>query len=877
MQLINTADGADVDVTQVGVHLFKRVRFGDNLLLEKCIAAQPNASWQVIGGVQTLDYSEAALWASATAFGGENLTGEMMWRLRPTPTKMEESLAAAVAMLPTLAAKVTLGKWLEALRIAADKLDAPNRAAKLVWSRGNLLSLPAPEQINMTNADGFDIMTETPGANVGDPPARTAVPDPSGWEYGPRWIQLVGIDDVWEKGTRNLLRVGMLWYTVAGDATPRNQTKLGPLGVLAGKAADILGISTADATKYPEDAAATFAAAASSGKVSIAWAVYKTQGAQRRLTKLQEFRCEDAGGRGAAEHKIAYERLGECVGWWSVLRTAVKSETALDRVPEHILNLMHATGAGDQLGVYALDRLDTAVGHFSHYLELEEVIDLPAFERCDKLAVKLRASAKPGLGGGGHLPTLTALGQQDLSHAAQGSSRRTAGGVPRDLIVQAASEDRKWVLASQAAHRLYLAGDTSGALQALFTGEISTEPNLGPSALARMLLFGKVRTSDLGDSSFSWIDDIKPKVPDYIGERVMHGFIQDGDLAPEDRCTLHLNDFWDAVQLKGSEWGDKMDLEKCILGALLSAVDGSTYAAVPAAERYKDVWRNIQLARPVGAAFAALGMAKDGDGTVRHTFTSSNQTVALYGKDGGDVAARLATAQSTLIKGSLTELGEAFDLSLGANPMYEINRAPLRSATESKARIVWGRARKDFREQAQKIRTGHASGGDSSGPKQLPTLTTIAGKAAATKQTPAEAEAAKAADKAAHLEAQRAGEERKRESLRRATDMGVRTQMAGTDERILFDSVEYSSEKCEAAAAGVCLRFAIGKRRNTHKPLCDGASCGKSHNIPDAFKLQSCRAEPPFAMAIAGKGGGKGGKGGGKGSGKAGGKRARGQ
>eukprot|EP00966_Prymnesium_polylepis_P238045 5505208-Prymnesium_polylepis.1 len=61
-----------------------------------------------------------------------------------------------------------------------------------------------------------------------------------------------------------------------------------------------------------------------------------------------------------------------------------------------------------------------------------------------------------------------------------------------------------------------------------------------------------------------------------------------------------------------------MDLEHSILGALLSAVDGSSYAGVPAAERYKDMLRNIQLARPVSAAFAALGMAKDGEGTIRH-------------------------------------------------------------------------------------------------------------------------------------------------------------------------------------------------------------------------------------------------------------------
>eukprot|EP00966_Prymnesium_polylepis_P205591 4764332-Prymnesium_polylepis.1 len=34
----------------------------------------------------------------------------------------------------------------------------------------------------------------------------------------------------------------------------------------------------------------------------------------------------------------------------------------------------------------------------------------------------------------------------------------------------------------------------------------------------------------------------------------------------------------------------------------------------------------------------------------------------------------------------------------------------------------------------------------------------------------------------------------------------------------------------------MCLRFAIGERRNTHKPLCDGTR-GKSHSIPSSFRL----------------------------------------
>eukprot|EP00966_Prymnesium_polylepis_P027738 641182-Prymnesium_polylepis.1 len=49
-------------------------------------------------------------------------------------------------------------------------------------------------------------------------------------------------------------------------------------------------------------------------------------------------------------------------------------------------NLLHATGAGGQLGFYALDRLDTAEENFSHSLELEDVMNLSAIDRCDRLA-----------------------------------------------------------------------------------------------------------------------------------------------------------------------------------------------------------------------------------------------------------------------------------------------------------------------------------------------------------------------------------------------------------------------------------------------------------------------------------------------------------
>ena len=188
------------------------MRFEDDSLLDKCLAAQPWASWEFIGGVRTLEYSEAALWAAAAAFGADNLGGDMQYYLRPTPAKMEETLNAAMASVPTFAKAQTLGQWLTALRTAADKIDAANRAARLVWTRGNMLRLPDPVTIHMTNAEGVPLYTEAPGPNVGDPVVRAAIDDATGWANGPTWFLLVSICDIWEKGSRSLLRVGMLWY-----------------------------------------------------------------------------------------------------------------------------------------------------------------------------------------------------------------------------------------------------------------------------------------------------------------------------------------------------------------------------------------------------------------------------------------------------------------------------------------------------------------------------------------------------------------------------------------------------------------------------------------------------------------------------------------
>ena len=166
--------------------------------------------------------------------------------------------------------------------------------------------------------------------------------DTSGWANGPEWVQLVTFGDLWERGTSNLLKVGELWYSIGAEIDADYQTKNGPLGCLASRSEDVLGISTSEAAKYPADAAAVFAAAAASRKVSVAFSVYRPEGAQRRLAKLAEFRCELASNRKAAEHNLAYERVSECVEWWKSLHAAVSGEAVSD--------------VGDRMAVYGRER-----------------------------------------------------------------------------------------------------------------------------------------------------------------------------------------------------------------------------------------------------------------------------------------------------------------------------------------------------------------------------------------------------------------------------------------------------------------------------------------------------------------------------------------
>ena len=138
MKFVNPHNGADVTDADVGTHLYKRVRFEDNKPRDVCFAAQPDAGWQVIGGVRTIDYADALLWAAASGYGGPNLIGVTVWDMRPSPAKLGAgqvrrgaTLAAAVGAMPTQIKAATKGRWLQALRAAAETVEAANRSAHL--------------------------------------------------------------------------------------------------------------------------------------------------------------------------------------------------------------------------------------------------------------------------------------------------------------------------------------------------------------------------------------------------------------------------------------------------------------------------------------------------------------------------------------------------------------------------------------------------------------------------------------------------------------------------------------------------------------------------------------------------------------------------
>ena len=70
--------GVDVNSADVPVHMFKRIRFDANEYLDVCRLALPTAGWEQLGGVWTLGYDVAVLWASHAAWGHPDTADKAM-------------------------------------------------------------------------------------------------------------------------------------------------------------------------------------------------------------------------------------------------------------------------------------------------------------------------------------------------------------------------------------------------------------------------------------------------------------------------------------------------------------------------------------------------------------------------------------------------------------------------------------------------------------------------------------------------------------------------------------------------------------------------------------------------------------------------------
>lgn len=179
--------------------------------------------------------------------------------------------------------------------------------------------------------------------------------------------------------------------------------------------------------------------------------------------------------------------------------------------------------------------------------------------------------------------------------------------------------------------------------------------------------------------------------------------------SPRADRSVRLAALWDALHKRPpTSWGDELDLEGWLLGPILAVTDGAQFKPLAKEQRFRDAWRNAQLPRAVGALFQALGERKDGEGTLRHIISSSNQIVAFYASKGGRPAAALLNSQATLIKEVLGERA----LTLGKKLAAVISEAPVRAADESPARIKLADVRTRHMEEARKRRTGHARDGD---------------------------------------------------------------------------------------------------------------------------------------------------------------------
>jgi hypothetical protein len=220
MKLID-ANGIAVNDTDIAQHKFLLVIIETSDKKQSLMTAQPDAGWAVVDGHTCLDYTDALEWAMHASFGSAAIGTRGVWNIRIGAAAITRAVANALGHMAPITKAVSKGRWLANLRKGAELTDAANRTAITIGA-ADIVDLPAPGEIEETNADGQPVPAAQPG---GQPPR-----DPTGWKAGPKFVKLINTSDVWERGTRHMGRLGSLWAAVAAPVDSAYQTKEGPLG-----------------------------------------------------------------------------------------------------------------------------------------------------------------------------------------------------------------------------------------------------------------------------------------------------------------------------------------------------------------------------------------------------------------------------------------------------------------------------------------------------------------------------------------------------------------------------------------------------------------------------------------------------------------------
>jgi hypothetical protein len=196
-------------------------------------------------------------------------------------------------------------------------------------------------------------------------------------------------------------------------------------------------------------------------------------------------------------------------------------------------------------------------------------------------------------------------------------------------------------------------------LQLLLTGASAAHPTRTNTALSRQLGLGRLPGQML-EGKYSTISTYaKLHLGNYLSRQVQKKVVDMGLASAEKMTALNLDRLAEAW--RGDDWQEDADLVNLLLLPVLHTIHMGDnecpvgFAPVPAAKVYMDPVLNSKLPKLVGACCEALGMQKDGHGSLRFHMQESVDWVAFH--SGVALAATMAIAkgQRNLFRGMLKE------------------------------------------------------------------------------------------------------------------------------------------------------------------------------------------------------------------------------